>query len=118
MPWLDTVAACAALQLELAPGQLAELRQLLDRHLPEAEIWAYRSRANGRAHEGCVLVLRKPRDPAQPVAGRAALVDAPQDSALPILVEVHGWARLPAGIHAATAWRHRLIQVGTTGASG
>ncbi len=120
MPPLDTAAPAAAPQLDLMPGQLAELRQLLARHVPEAEVWAYGSRVNGGAHEGSDLdlVLRNPQDLAQPVAGRAALVEALQDSALPILVEVHDWARLPASFHAGIARRHRLVQAGAAGACG
>lgn len=65
MPPLDPA------RLQLAAPYLVQLQQLLARHVPEAEVWAYGSRVTGGAHEGSDLdlVLRDARDPAQAVAG-------------------------------------------------
>jgi predicted nucleotidyltransferase len=99
--------------LALAPRHLAELRALLQRHVPDAEVWAFGSRVSGGAHEGSDLdlVLRSAQDPAQPVAGRATLQEALQNSTLPMMVEVHDWALVPAAFHDAIQRAHVTLQV-------
>ena len=84
--------------LDLSERHQQMLLALLARHVPTAEVWAYGSRVTGGAHEGSDLdlVLRQPDDLQQPAAGWQALRDALQDSILPMLVEVHQWANLPA----------------------
>lgn len=88
--------------LALAPRHLAELRVLLERHVPDAEVWAFGSRVNGGAHEGSDLdlLLHNPRAPGQPVPGMAELREALQASALPMLVEAHDAAELPPAFRA------------------
>ncbi len=44
-------------QLVLSARHLAELRALLDRHVPDAVVWAFGSRVTGGAHEGSDLDL-------------------------------------------------------------
>lgn len=99
--------------LALTPRHLAELRALLARHVPDAEVWAFGSRVSGGAHEGSDLdlMLRSVQDPAQPVAGSAALQEALQDSALPMMVEVHDWALVPAAFHESIQQAHVRLQV-------
>ena len=77
--------------LDLAPQHLALLLSLLNRHVPDAEVWAFGSRVNGGAHEGSDLdlVLRNPRDLTQPAAGYAHLKEAVQESRLPMLIDLH-----------------------------
>jgi hypothetical protein len=55
----------------------------------------------GGAHGGSDLdiVLRDPSDPTQDVAGWLELKEALQASALPMLVDVHLWSRLPEAFH-------------------
>lgn len=98
-------------RLDLAPYHLAALRSLLEQHVPEAEAWAFGSRVNGGAHEGSDLdlVLRNPHDLSAPGQGCDALLEALQASALPMLVEVHDWARLPAGFHEGIERRYVTI---------
>jgi predicted nucleotidyltransferase len=99
--------------LALAPRHLAELRALLQRHVPDAEVWAFGSRVSGGAHEGSDLdlMLRNVQDPAQPLLGAVALQEALQDSALPMLVEVHDWALVPAAFHESIRQAHLMLQV-------
>jgi predicted nucleotidyltransferase len=99
--------------LSLAPRHLAELRSLLRRHVPDAEVLAFGSRVCGGAHEGSDLdlVVRNVQGPARPVAGVVALQQALQDSALPLLVEVHDWAFLPAAFHESIQQAHLMLQV-------
>jgi hypothetical protein len=100
--------------LRLAPRHLATLRALLAQHVPQADVWAYGSRVTGGAHEGNDLdrVLRGAMETAQPVA---ALVEALQASDLPMLVEVHDWAHLPASFRAEIARGFVVLQAGRDG---
>jgi uncharacterized protein len=87
------------LKLDLKPDHLELLREILSRHVPGAEVWAYGSRVNGGAHEGSDLdlVVRNPAALDQPQKQLWALRDALSESNLPILVDVLDWARLPEG---------------------
>ena len=98
--------------MTLAPRHLAALRELLARHVPEAEVWAFGSRVGGPSHEGSDLdlVLRNAADPSLPVAGWAGLVEALQASALPMGVEVHNWSQLPAAFQHEIERRYAAIQ--------
>ena len=89
-------------RLALGPRHLDELRALLRRHVPDAEVWAFGSRVAGGAHEGSDLdlVLRHASNLSAPVPGWADLREALQTSTLPMLVEVHDWSQLPASFHA------------------
>lgn len=99
-------------QLDLAPQHLKLLRELLAQHLPDAEVWAYGSRVCGTGHEGSDLdlVLRHPDDLTQDLAGWYELQDALQESRLPILVEIHRWAHLPAAFHEEIERRYVVVQ--------
>lgn len=95
-------------RLQLAARHRSELLALLRRHVPDAVVWAYGSRVDGRAHEGSDLdlALRNARDPSLPVVGTAALRDALQASALPMLVEAHDWSHLPVRFRESIERRH------------
>jgi predicted nucleotidyltransferase len=101
-----------AADLLLTASQRAELADLLRRHVPQAEVWAYGSRVNGGAHEGSDLdlVLRHPDDETCRIHALDAAREALQDSALPILVELHDWADLPASFRREIEARHIVIQ--------
>jgi len=83
--------------IDLPPRYREQLMPLLAEHVPEAEVWAFGSRVRGGAHptSDLDLVLRNSAAPGQPTPGRTALVNALQESAIPILIEVHDWALLP-----------------------
>ncbi|MEY4754697.1 MAG: hypothetical protein RJA44_2372 [Pseudomonadota bacterium] len=95
-------------RLDLSTAHLRMLRELLQQHVPEAEVWAYGSRVTGGAQEcsDLDLVLRQPQDLRRPTPGLPELRSALQDSMLPILVEVHDWAGLPASfrVEIERAW--------------
>jgi len=101
-------------QLDLAPQHLKLLRELLTQYVPDAEVWAYGSRVCGTAHEGSDLdlVLRHPGDLTQDVAGWYELKEALQESRLPMLVEIHLWARLPVAFHGEIERRYVVVQAG------
>lgn len=87
--------------LQISDHHLKTLQALLVEYVPKAEVWAYGSRVMGGAHEGSDLdlVLRNSADLSQDVEGGMELKEALQESALPMLVEVHYWANLPAAFH-------------------
>lgn len=85
-------------RLDLRPRHLALLRELLCRHLPQAEVWAYGSRVNGDGHEASDLdlVVRQPADLKQETTVLWEAKEALVESNLPIRVDVVDWARIPA----------------------
>ena len=84
-------------RLHLASRHKEMLVELLRRHVPEAEVWVYGSRVNGRSHDASDLdiVLRVPENDRIPVRRLSALMDALSDSNIPFLVDVRDWSRLP-----------------------
>ena len=95
MPQIDP--AC----LHLRAGDLAVLHQLLERHVPQVQVWAYGSRVNGQSHDASDLdlVLRNPADLKEPIDEYLELKEALQKSAIAIMVDVHDWAYLPEAFH-------------------
>lgn len=84
--------------LRLDGRHLARLCELLQRHLPAAEVWAYGSRITEQGHEGSDLDLavRNPQAPEVETPGLGALRAALQESDLPLQVDLVDWARIPA----------------------
>ena len=77
-----------------------QLEELLRQHVPDVEVWAYGSRVSGESHEGSDLdlVLRSPT--LMPLSGEYLdLIEALEESNIPILVQIHDWARLPESFH-------------------
>ncbi len=87
------------------------LLDILEQHIPDAEVWAYGSRVAGDGHEGSDLdlVLRHPAQLNQPEKNihrlRAALIE----SNLPILVEVLDWARVPEPFRREIERQHVVV---------
>ena len=77
------------------------------------EIWAYGSRVNGESHEGSDLDLML-RDPGLAPLGSRCLeqLEVLQKSDLPILVQAHDWATLPASFHNEVERNHVVVQRG------
>ena len=96
--------------LDLQPQHLNGLLAVLNRHVPEADVWAYGSRVIGTSHEGSDLdlVLRNPIHLDQPQANIYRLRSALADSNLPMSVEVLDWARLPTAFRAEIE-RHYIL---------
>ena len=100
--------------LQIRSGDLALLQQLLAQHTPQAEAWAYGSRVRGDGHEtsDLDLVLRWPPYLSQEVPGWDHLLEAIQDSLIPIVVDVHLWPRLPPAFHQNIEADYIVIQTG------
>ena len=99
-------------RLDLPRRYRNQLEALLREHLPDVEVWAYGSRVNGRSHEGSDLdlVLRSPT--LEPLgAGYFDLLEAIDNSNIPILVQAHDWARLPESFHQEVERDHMVLMV-------
>ena len=87
-------------RLSLPPRYRRMVEELLREHVPNAEVWAYGSRVNGESHEGSDLDLVVRGPTLEPLGIEfIELVEALQESNIPILVQAHDWARLPDGFH-------------------
>jgi len=98
--------------LDLNPRYVAMLHELIARHLPPAvAVWAYGSRVNGDAHDGSDLdlVLRGSDSQALPAGVANRFCEALTDSNLPIFVDVHDWALLPASFHPRILTRYEVV---------
>ena len=99
-------------ELKLKPEHLCLLLEVLERHAPEAEVWAYGSRVNGGAHQGfdLDLVVRNPAGLDQPKKQLGLLRDGLSESDLPMLVEVLDWAWVPESFRRDIEQQHVIIR--------
>ena len=85
--------------LELPAEYRAKVDVILAREAPGIEVWAYGSRVNGTSYEASDLdlVLRGagPMPVSVSVSVVSGLIDTFDESDLPIIVDIHDWARLP-----------------------
>ncbi len=89
------------------------LEGLLHEHVPDAEVWAYGSRITGESHGGSKLdlVVRGPE--LEPLSdGFFELLEAIEQSNIPILVQAHDWARLPESFHKEIERNYVVVQAG------
>ena len=87
------------------------LEGLLREHVPEAEVWAYGSRITCESHEGSDLdlVVRGPE--LKPLDdGFFKLLEAIEQSNIPILVQAHDWARLPESFQQEIERDYMVVQ--------
>ena len=98
-------------KLHLKSRHWITLEDLLRKHLPNVEVWAYGSRVNGRSHEGSDLdlVLRGPNLKKLPAGQLADFEDAVRESTLPFLIEARDWARLPESFHQKIEREHVVL---------
>ncbi|HLA33861.1 MAG TPA: nucleotidyltransferase domain-containing protein [Rhodocyclaceae bacterium] len=98
--------------LNLQARHLDLLCELLRRHLPHAEVWAYGSRVNGDGHEASDLdlAIRQPADLDRPTAELNDLRAALTESTLPIRVDAVDWARIPRSFQCEIEHRFVVVQ--------
>ena len=84
-------------ELVLSSEDRAQVDAILARVAPGIEVWAYGSRVNGTSYEASDLDLVLRGDKLRPVSVSivSALIDAFDESTIPIIVDIHDWARLP-----------------------
>ena len=100
-------------RLMLLPRHRRMVEDTLREHVPEAEVWAYGSRVNGRAHEASDLDLVVRGPALQPLGAKLVrLVEAFRESKLPIIVQVCDWGRLPESFRREIAREYVVMQPG------
>ncbi|MDE2930940.1 MAG: nucleotidyltransferase domain-containing protein [Chloroflexota bacterium] len=97
-----------------------QIEALLRTCLPGVEAWAYGSRVNGRSHPGSDLdlALRLPTLEPIPDAMLRGFKAALEQSNIPILVQVHDWARLPESFHREIERNHVALHAGHSDSDG
>ena len=85
-------------ELVLSAKDRAQVEAILAQRAPGIEVWAYGSRVNGTSYETSDLDLVLRGSGLRPVGVSivSGLIDAFDESSLPIIVDVHDWARLPS----------------------
>ncbi len=78
--------------IDVTPVQLAIIKAILVRHVPQYEVWAFGSRAKHTAKPYSDLDLAIMTRQALTLDARAALVDAFSESDLPWKVDIVDWA--------------------------
>jgi predicted nucleotidyltransferase len=106
-------------KLELSHLQFPEkhlplMMEILHAQIPHMQVWAYGSRVSGGWQECSDLdmVLRNSRDLSTPCKEIMELKEAFQSSLIPILIDVHDWAHLPAEFHRNIEREHVELQAG------
>lgn len=99
-------------RLDLPHRYRTQLQALLRQHVPGVEVWAYGSRVSGESHEGSDLdlVLRSPT--LEPLGGEYLdLIEALEESTIPILIQAYDWARLPKSFHQEITQNYVVLAV-------
>ena len=81
-----------ARRLELLPRELEIVCGILERHVPDREVWAFGSRAKGTARPYSDLDLAVLGDQPLALSVRADLAEGFSESDLPFKVDVVDWA--------------------------
>ena len=99
-------------RLDLPHRHRRQVEALLDKHIPDTEVWAYGSRVTGMSHAASDLdlVLRSPTLEQIPAARLASLEEAFEQSNIPILIQAHDWARLPERFHKEIEQQYVVLQ--------
>jgi predicted nucleotidyltransferase len=83
--------------INIKPKHLKQIGEILKKHIPNSEVWAYGSRVRGASHDGSDLdlVVRNPSDLNAPIDEIFEVKEAFEQSNIPFLVDILDWARLP-----------------------
>jgi uncharacterized protein len=100
--------------LHLPEKHLSLVQQLLQQHIPQAEVLAYGSRVNGDYYEASDLdlVARFPHTLPRKVFRLAPVQDAFVESNLPIIVQIVDWEGIPDSFHDEILAGYVVIQKG------
>ena len=101
-------------QLDLNPRDWEIVHNILARHVPEYEVWAFGSRAKGTAKEysdlDLVIITKQPLS----LALSAAIADDFAESDLPIKVDVVDWATTSETFRQAIEKERLIVQLQAT----
>ena len=106
-------------RLDLPRRYREQIEALLREHVPGVEVWAYGSRVNGQSHEASDLdlMLRGPDLKRISSDQLTDLAEALEQSNVPILVQIHDWARLPESFHREIEQEYVVLVENTSGDS-
>jgi predicted nucleotidyltransferase len=97
-------------RIELTVGELAMVREILHRHVPDREVWAFGSRVHGPVKKfsdlDLVIVGERPLD----VSVQSALTEAFDESDLPFRVDVVDWASTGEAFREVMRKDHVVLQ--------
>ncbi|BBE51640.1 DNA polymerase beta domain protein [Ferriphaselus amnicola] len=101
-----------AARLELPAPYLKMVRNIMRRHLPQAEVWAYGSRVNGDCYAASDLdlVVRQPDNLHRRQTSLSDVIEALSESDLPIIVQLVDWADIPAEFYREIAANYVVVQ--------
>jgi predicted nucleotidyltransferase len=99
--------------LFLPEKYLKMVQDILQTHLPNAEVWAYGSRVNGDYYDASDLdlVVRQPNNLTQRQFNLDEVKDAFVESNIPIIVQLVDWARIPNSFHEEILAKYAVLQV-------
>lgn len=98
--------------LFLPETYLKMVQDILQAHLPNADVWAYGSRVNGDYYDASDLdlVVRQPDDLMRGQFNLGDVKDAFVESNIPIIVQLVDWARIPESFHAEILAKYAAVQ--------
>ncbi len=94
--------------LDISPEQLQVALNILKRHVPGREVWAFGSRSRGRAHKYSDLDLAVIDDAPLSLKVLADIQDDFIDSDLPFQVDILDWASADDSFRARVA-AHKIV---------
>lgn len=100
--------------LDLNPRDWEIVRNILARHVPQYEVWAFGSRATGTAKEYSDLDLAIITDQPLNLSLSAALTDSFVESDLPIKVDVVDWSTTSPAFRKIIEAEKITVQFGKT----
>lgn len=95
-------------ELFVKPRYLEMIFEILDSYCPQAEVWAYGSRINGRAHDGSDLDLAVKNSKIAKV-NIYKLKELFVESNIPFLIDLHDYEMLPESFKDEIDRQHVVI---------
>jgi predicted nucleotidyltransferase len=96
--------------LELTAAELAIVLEILDRHVPEREVWAFGSRVGGRVKPFSDLDLTVVGEVPLSMAQLGDVREAFDESDLPFRVDVGDWASTDDAFRAIIRERYLVLK--------
>ena len=100
--------------IDVTPEQLAEIKRILEEHVPDCEVRAFGSRVTGRVKPWSDLDLAVVGTGPLGWRRQGYLVEAFQESTLPFRVDVLDWHDVSPSFQAIIDEQYAVIQAGQT----
>jgi len=99
--------------LHIREIDLIRIREIFQKLLPTATVYAYGSRVNGDAHDGSDLDLAIKSKNGEEISNDvlSKIRETFQESNIPILVDLHDFARLPLSFQKEILEKHVKIEI-------